>query len=83
MLGGLDRLMFTGGIGEHAAPVRGSICSGLDYLGIRLDPARNAANAHCISADGRRCEVLVIPTDEDRIIARHCRRLLTRPENTP
>ncbi|MGD8842271.1 MAG: acetate/propionate family kinase [Gammaproteobacteria bacterium] len=82
-LGGLDRLVFTGGIGEHAAPVRGSICSGLDYLGIRLDAARNAANAQCISADGSSCEVLVIPTDEDRIIARHCRRLLTGTDNMP
>jgi acetate kinase len=83
VLGGLDRLVFTGGIGEHAAPVRGSICSELDYLGIRLDPARNAANARCISADGSRCEVLVIPTDEDRIIARHCRRFLIDRGNTP
>jgi acetate kinase len=76
-LGGLDRLVFTGGIGEHAAPVRWSICSGLEHLGVRLDPEQNATNAGRISTDGNGCEVLVIPTDEDRIIARHCRRVLT------
>jgi acetate kinase len=82
-LGGLDRLVFTGGIGEHAAPVRGSICHGLGHLGVTLDPVRNAAGDRCISSDGSNCEVLVIPTDEDSVIAHHCRHVLARsmPEN--
>ncbi|HEB80284.1 MAG TPA: acetate/propionate family kinase, partial [Chromatiales bacterium] len=73
VLGGLDRLVFTGGIGEHAAPVRAAACDGLDYLGVRLDPKRNAAGVERISADGAGCEVLVVATDEDRMIARHTR----------
>lgn len=48
-LGGLDTLVFTGGIGEHAAPVRERICAGLEFLGIQLDPARNAASVPIIS----------------------------------
>jgi acetate kinase len=77
-LGGLDRLVFTGGIGEHAAPVRRSICDGLQHLGIQdLD-----VGARRISAEGSDIEVLVIPADEERIIAQHCRRYLTGPENT-
>ena len=79
-LGGLDRLVFTGGIGEHAAPVRASICAGLEHLGIRVDAERNVANRRRISIDRGPCEVLVVPTDEDRIIARHCRRILTEPK---
>jgi acetate kinase len=79
-LGGLDRLVFTGGIGEHAAPVRLSVCNGLEYLGISVEPARNTANARRISVDGSAVEVLVIPAEEERIIAQHCRRYLTGPE---
>jgi acetate kinase len=77
-LDGLDRLVFTGGIGEHAAPVRGSICEGLRHLGVTLNPERNAANDRYISTDGSDCEVLVIPTDEDSIIAQHCRHILAK-----
>ncbi|MBN1142313.1 MAG: acetate/propionate family kinase [Deltaproteobacteria bacterium] len=76
VLGGLDGLVFTGGIGERAAPVRALICQGLDYLGIRLDPGKNESHAPLISADGTRCAVRVIPTNEDLVIARHTRRLL-------
>jgi len=79
-LGGLDCLVFTGGIGEHAAPVRGSICDGLEHLGVKLDPARNAASDRRISSGDSDCEVLVIPTDEDSIIAQHCRRVLANLE---
>ncbi len=77
VLGGLDRLVFTGGIGEHAAPVRAAACRDLEFLGVRLDPARNADGAGRISADGAPCEVLVMATDEDRMIARHTHRLLS------
>lgn len=69
-LGGLDALVFTAGIGEHSAPLRAAICDKLGFLGITLDPARNAANAPTISADGT-TPVLVIHTDEERMMALH------------
>ena len=75
-LGGLDRLVFTGGIGEHAAPVRGAVCRGLEHLGVELDAAANAAGAEQISTPQSRCPVHVIPTDEDAMIARHVYELL-------
>ena len=70
-LGGLDLLVFTGGIGEKAAPVRWETCKGLEHLGIKLDRERNDADADTISADDCRCLVRVIPTNEDLMIARH------------
>jgi acetate kinase len=75
-LGGLDALVFTGGIGEHAAPVRERVCEGLGFLGIRLDPDRNAAHAPVISSDEAAVTVRVVPTDEDLMVARHTRRLI-------
>jgi acetate kinase len=75
-LGGLDTLIFTGGIGEHAAPVRERICAGLEDLGIRVDAQLNVRHAAVISAPGSRVAVRVMPTDEDRMIARHTRRLI-------
>ena len=70
-LGGLDTLVFTGGIGEHAPVIRERICSGLDFLGVQLDARRNQANAPVISASRSRVKVRVIQTDEDRMIVRH------------
>jgi acetate kinase len=79
VLGGLDELIFTGGIGEHAAPVRWEVCAGLAYLGIHLDPEKNATHAEIISAPGSRCTVRVIRTNEDLMIARHtCALLFSR-----
>jgi acetate kinase len=75
-LGGLDALVFTGGIGEHAAPVRWRICEDLEFFGIQLDPDRNAEHASLISHDGARVTVRVIPTDENLMVARHTRRLV-------
>jgi acetate kinase len=75
-LGGLDLLVFTGGIGEHDVQLRAAVCAGLDFMGIRLDPNRNARHGPVISADGARCEVRVLPSQEDLQIARHCRALL-------
>jgi acetate kinase len=75
-LGGLDALVFTGGIGEHAAPVRERVCENLGFLGIRLDPERNAAHAPVISSDDAAVTVRVVPTDEDLMVARHTRRLI-------
>ncbi len=73
-LGGLDLLVFTGGIGEHAGVVRWETCDGLAHLGIRLDPDRNRSDADTISSSDSRCVVRVIPTDEDLMIARHTAR---------
>jgi len=74
-LGGIELLVFTAGIGEHAAPIRSEICARLQHLGIVLDETANHENADTISAETGRCGVRVIPTDEDLQIARHCVRL--------
>lgn len=68
-LGGIDTLVFAGGIGEHAAPVRSRACEGLEFLGIALDESRNAAQARLISMQGSRVAVRVIPTDEEQMMA--------------
>jgi acetate kinase len=68
-MGGLDVLVFSGGIGEHASPVRERICDGLQFLGIEIDRKRNAANAEIISRKGAKVSVRVIPTDEELMIA--------------
>jgi len=70
-LEGLDMLVFTGGIGEHAAPVRAQICRSLQFLGIDLDPTANTSNAAIISTPSSMVSVRVIPTEEDRVVARH------------
>ncbi|HEY7355794.1 MAG TPA: acetate/propionate family kinase [Ktedonobacterales bacterium] len=75
-LGGVETLIFTGGMGEHAAPIRSRICAGLEFLGIVLNPERNAAHAPVISADGGHVMVRVMPTNEDLMIARHVYHLL-------
>jgi acetate kinase len=76
VLGGLDLLVFAGGIGEHAPLVRERICDGLDFLGIRLDGPGNDANAALISAAQSRVKVRVINTNEDLMIVRHVRSVL-------
>jgi acetate kinase len=68
--GGLDTLVFSAGIGERSAPVRERICARLRWLGVNLDPARNAVAAPVISPDGSPVTVRVIPTDEEITIAR-------------
>ena len=81
-LGGLDTIVFAGGIGENAAEIRSRICAGLGFLGVRLDPARNAESAPVISAIDGRVDVRVIRTDEEVMIAKAVGRLL-RPTTTP
>jgi acetate kinase len=75
-LGGLDTLVFAGGIGENAPPIRSRICDGLGFLGIELNETRNAESAAVISADGSRVTVRVIRTDEELMIARSVCRIL-------
>jgi acetate kinase len=71
-LGGLDGLVFTAGIGEHAPEIRAAICARLVWLGAKISPEANAANAPIISTADSRIEIRVIPTDEEAMIARHC-----------
>ncbi len=75
-LGGLDTLVFAGGIGENSAEVRARICEGLGFLGIKLDEDRNAAHAAVISTHTGSTAVRVIRTDEEAMIAREVYRLL-------
>lgn len=75
-LGGIDLLVFTGGIGERAAPIRAEACRGLEPLGIEVDAERNARNEETISGAASRSVVRVVTTHEDLVIARHARRLV-------
>ena len=75
-LGGLDALVFSGGIGEHSAPVRARACDGLEFLGIEIDEKRNQVSEDVISTKNSRVAVHVIPTDEESMIARTVCRVL-------
>jgi acetate kinase len=75
-LGGLDALVFTGGIGENAAPVRARVCRDAAWLGVELDEAANEAGGPRISSADSRVAAWVVPTNEELMIARHTRRLL-------
>lgn len=74
-MGGVDTLIFSGGVGEHSSPVRAMICQGLEFLGITVDPAANDADDGVISREGGRVVVRIIPTDEEVVIARTARSL--------
>lgn len=81
-LGGVDAVAFAGGIGEHSPGVRRAVCTEMDYLGMTLDPARNESatpdKPQRISADGSAVGLWVVPTDEERQIAREARELLAK-----
>jgi len=82
VLGRLDAVVFTAGVGEHSEVVRQRCLAGLDALGISVDPQRNAAHpagARIVSADGSRVAVCVVPTDEERSIAQETAALLGLP----
>jgi acetate kinase len=74
-LGGLDALVFTGGIGEHAAPVRARVVHAAGWLGLELDEAANGDRAVRITTESSRVPAYVVPTDEELMIARHVRAL--------
>jgi acetate kinase len=76
VLGGIDMLVFAGGIGEHSGRVRGTVCGGLGFLGVVLDQSANRSHAATISAPESTVRVRIVPSEEDRQIARHCRALL-------
>ena len=77
-LGGLDALVFTGGIGEHAVAVRERVCGNASWLGIELDPEANIAGGPRISKEGSLVSAWTIPTNEELMIARHTRRLIEK-----
>jgi acetate kinase len=83
-LGGLDGLVFTAGIGEHAPTIRAAVCDRLEWLGIALDPAANAADGAAtsgrISTPASTIQVLVIATNEEAMIARHTNSILAKRE---
>jgi acetate kinase len=76
VLGGLDALVFTGGIGEHSPAIRKALCEAAGWLGVSLDQEKNEANLSCISTPDSRIPVHVIPADEETMIARHTTRVL-------
>jgi acetate kinase len=80
VLGGVDAIVFTGGIGENSVSQRQNIMSGLEFLGAEINPnlnnARGAGKVHDISASGNKVKVLVIPTNEELVIARDTKRLI-------
>jgi acetate kinase len=80
-LGGLDALVFTAGIGENSAALRERVCRDAAWLGVELDPAANATGGPCITTAGSRTRAWVIPTNEELMIARHTRRVLTGPNS--
>ena len=75
---GIDGLVFTGGIGENDAMVRAEVAAGCSWLGLALDSDRNAKGEGVISRDGGKVKILVVPTDEERNIARYTRKVLVR-----
>lgn len=78
-LGGLDTLVFTGGIGERASEVRAEICAGLAHLGVALEPRANEEGWRVLSASGAPVEVLIVQTDEERVMAGAARKLTDQP----
>lgn len=79
VLGGVDTLIFSGGIGENSPEIRRAICEQMQFLGIRLDPVRNRGNEPVISAEGGPVSVRVMATNEELVIARHTCAAIGRP----
>ena len=77
-LGGLDAVVFTGGIGERAVAIRERVCRDAGWLGIELDPAANGKDGPRISTTASRVPAWVMPTNEELMIARHTRRLIAK-----
>jgi len=78
-MGGMDVLVFTAGIGENSARAREGICSGLEFMGVKIDREKNKARGQerIISTDDSKVKVIVIPTDEELVIARDTKRLVS------
>ena len=83
LLDGLDTLVFTGGIGEHEPSIRATLCEALSHIGARIDRDANARNEMTISTVESAVTILVVPTDENMMIARHTFDLLDRCDTVP
>jgi len=81
-LGGLDALVFTGGIGERSVVIRAQICRQAAWLGLELDAAGNERHGPCLSTPASKVTAWVLPTDEDLIIARHTLERVTRSHDS-
>ena len=79
-LGGLDALVFTGGIGEHATPVRARVCELSQWLGIAIDPVANADDLTILHTADSAIKVLIVPTNEERMMAKHVAQVLAMDE---
>ena len=79
-LGGLDAVVFTGGIGENSAAIRARVCRDAAWLGLELDEAANKSSGPCISRPDSLVGTWVIPTNEELMIAQHTRRVLAGKE---
>ena len=80
-MGGVDTVLFTGGIGENDAAVRADICSGMEYMGLEFDDARNETASRkeaVFSKEGSRVEAMVLPTNEEIMIARDTVEVISR-----
>jgi len=82
-LGGLDAIVFTGGIGEHAAAIRSQVCRDAAWLGVSLDDNANESNERCISDAESRVTAWILPTNEELMTAHHTRRILKLKETSP
>ena len=77
-LGGLECLVFTGGIGERSKEIRQQVCDRLQWLGVRIEHSANDQGRECISAGNSLVDIRIIPTSEETTIARHCSAQLSR-----
>jgi acetate kinase len=82
MLGGLDALVFTAGIGEHSTMIRQRVCRDAAWLGVELDQAANLAGQPCISTPASRASAHVIATDEELMLVKHAQALLAKRDST-
>lgn len=78
VLGGLDTLVFTGGIGEHSPEIRSRICTGLEFLGVRIDEEKNRTNSSLISLENSHVEIWIMRTNEELMIVRHTMNMLKK-----
>ena len=78
VLGGLDTLVFTGGIGEHSPEIRSRICTDLEFLGVRIDEEKNRRNSSLISPENSHVEIRIMRTNEELMIARHTMSMLKK-----
>jgi len=78
VLGGLDTLVFTGGIGEHSPELRSRICTDLEFLGVRIDEEKNRTNSFLISQDNSHVDIRIMSTNEELMIVRHTMSILKK-----